>query len=123
MSARWLVVLALAGCAVVEEPDPLEPCLEAGYAIAYVSEVCSGDAEVGNDRYHRFEKDFRCVPRAWDDPELEAAGIQVEDLYGCAFAIRQLTCETVDEYGNDIGAYLDVSNACGWITTPAGGGR
>jgi hypothetical protein len=111
-----------AGCAVLQPVDPEDPCLEAGYAIAWITEVCSQSVELGNARYEQFDAEYQCVGRAFDDPELEAAGIRVEDLYDCSFAIRQLPCEVVDDYGTDLASYLAVSEACTWIVEPARGG-
>ena len=122
MRSASLAAVLLAGCAVIQPVDPDDPCLEAGYAIAWVSEACAASVEVGNARYERFEQDYACVGRTYDDPELAAAGIEVEDLYDCAFAIRQLPCDVVDAYAMDIGAYLDVSEACAWVVKPARGG-
>lgn len=114
----------LAACnAVVKSTDPDEPCLEAGYAIAYVTEVCTGDVDLANERFHDFERDYECIPRRTGDPEMEEYGVHLEDLYDCSFAIRLLSCDLQKEYGSDLDRYLDASEACSWIVKPRRGGR
>ncbi len=116
---RAALALALAGCGAVLQPvEPEAPCLEAGYAIAYATEACTGDVELANRRFDTFEREYDCRGWTWDDPELEPF---LGDLYDCPFAIRQLPCETVAEYGDDLEAWLASSEACTWLVTPRGG--
>lgn len=48
----FALVAALLGCSVVafDELDPNQPCYEAGYAIAWVTEECTGDRDAANAR-------------------------------------------------------------------------
>lgn len=116
-----LIALLAAGCGAVLQPvEPDSPCLEAGYAIAYATEVCTGSVERANRRYDAFEREYRCREWTYDDPALEPF---LGDLYDCSFAIRQLPCEVVDDYGDDLAAWMSTSQACDWVAAPAGEGR
>lgn len=122
MSRRALpLLLALPGCLAMQEIDPDQPCLEAGYAIAWVTEECTGDRALANARFERFQQAYTCIPHAPADDV--AAGIQPEDLYACADTIDDVSCETAETYGDDISAWMSVSEACAWVAEPAGGGR
>ena len=115
--------LGASGCLGFQPGDPEQPCWEAGYAIAAVTEDCTGDRELANARYEAFDAAYTCIPREPDDPELLAQGIGPEDLYDCAFAIGRLPCAVVEDFGDDIAAYLSISPGCALVTAPAGGGR
>ena len=118
---RTTLLAVLTGCGNVLQPvEPDGPCREAGYAIAYATEVCTGDVALANQRYAEFEDQYDCREWRHDDPELEPF---LGDLYDCSFAIRLLPCETVDELGKDLDAWLATSEACSWVAEPAGGGR
>jgi hypothetical protein len=105
-----LVALLLPGCLAMHELPPEQPCWEAGYAIAYVTEECTGDRELANARYEAFEAAYTCIPhRPAADEE---AGIDPEDLYDCANRIASLSCETAKEFGDDLSQWMSVSGAC-----------
>jgi hypothetical protein len=96
---------------------PDQPCQEAGFAIARRTEECTGDRELANARYEAFGRDWECIETRPDDPEF--SGIAA-DLYGCAATITSLSCDTVDEFGDDLSLWLTVDPACGYIVEPKG---
>jgi hypothetical protein len=128
---RRLCLLAATGCASLHALPPEQPCLEAGYAISSRTFECTGDADLANARYHQFEREYDCV----DLPEWHLAtgtmGSRIEgdtgalpfdpqDAFHCAFAIRQLACELVEAYGDDLEQYLASSDACAWVVKQGG---
>ena len=131
MPRRWMPGggLVLAGCASLHALPPEQPCLEAGYAIAARTYECTGDGELANDRYLTFRDDYRCVPIPEWHLEDGSVGAHLEgdsglleldppDAFHCAFAIRQLPCELVADYADDLDQWLASSNACDWVTDP-----
>lgn len=74
-----LALTGLPGCPAIQELPPEQPCLEAGYAIAYVTEECSGDRALANARYEDFAETYTCIPHT--PAEDQAAGLNPEDLY------------------------------------------
>ncbi|MFM2248407.1 MAG: hypothetical protein RL071_4482 [Pseudomonadota bacterium] len=124
-----LLLVGLSSCAGFQPVADTQPCLEAGYAIAYVTEACTGDRELGNQRYEDFRDQFTCLATPPEDgvPGVDSADTAApgpEDLYECAFAISQLDCAVVEDFGGRIGMYLNVSPACPLVAErKAGGGR
>lgn len=120
---RWPLLLLLAGCDPIA-PMPADlPCREAGYAIAARTAECTGNVELGQSRYERYRSQWSCIEWSADDPLLlDTANPGPEDLFSCAFTLRNLPCEMVDELGNDIGAWLELDPGCSWVATPRGGG-
>ncbi len=115
---RGLLFLTLAGCGRSLLPvEDDQPCLEAGFAIARQTEACTGDRELSNARYDVFESEWTCIPTPPDDPEYEAIAA---DLYGCAATISSLSCDTVDEFGDDLTLWLGVDASCGYIVEANG---
>ena len=55
----------------------------------------------------------------WPDT---GATIGPEDLFSCAFTLRNVPCETVKELGDDIGAWLNLDPGCSWVAEPKGAG-
>lgn len=107
---KALLALALSGCilpSITAVADD-QPCVEAAYAIARRTEECTGDRELANDRYDLFYDEWKCIPTPVDDPQYE--GIQ-QDLYGCAATISSFSCETVEEFGDDIALWVGVDPA------------
>jgi hypothetical protein len=115
---RAALLLGLAGCLspFITEVDDEQPCLEAGFAIARRTEECTGSRELANRRFHTFEREWACIPTPPDDPELRDVA---PDLYGCAATITTLSCDTVDEFGDDLGSWLGVDPACGYVVEPS----
>ncbi len=122
-----LAVTLLPACAGFQPVSDIQPCLEAGYAIAYITEACSGDRALGNQRYEAFRKQYRCVSTPPEDgvPGVDAsdtAGPGPEDLYECAFAISGLECAVVEDFGDDIDKYMQVAGGCALIAERKAGG-
>jgi hypothetical protein len=128
---RRLCLLAATGCASLHALPREQPCVEAGYAISSRTFECTGDAELANARYLQFEKEYDCVPLApWHldtgtmgsriEGDTGALTLQPQDAFHCAFAIRQLACELVEGYGDDLDQYLASSDACGWVVKKGG---
>lgn len=115
MSGRWVLAAGLAtlgSCTGYRPIPPDHPCREAAYAIAARTEECTGDVPLALDRFEAFEDTYVCLAvEVGDGSDL----IAPEDLYDCAWAIRELPCELVDTYGDDLDRYLALSDACTWI--------
>jgi hypothetical protein len=100
---RWvLAAVLLAACS--KDVDPEHACVEAGIAIGARTEECTGDAALGEARVETFEATVTCTVPELADPVQEA------DLYECALVLRNLACELVDEYGDDLAAWLQTSS-------------
>jgi hypothetical protein len=128
---RRLWMLAATGCATLHALPREQPCHEAGYAISSRTFECTGDADLANARYRQFEADYECVPLAEWHLDTGTEGSRIEgdtggltllpqDSFHCAFAIRQLACELVEAYGDDLDQYLASSDACGWVVKKGG---
>lgn len=112
---------ALGGCAPIKPMEPDLPCREAGYAIAARTAECTGDGELAQARYEQFRKEFECIEWKGDDPRFdETGGPEAEDLFSCAFTIRNLPCETVKELGGDLSAWLATDPGCSWVVKGGG---
>jgi hypothetical protein len=107
-------LLWLAACTRSLPEDQL--CKEIGYAIAGRTEECTGDRELASARFEAFEERYTCAPF---DPEPKGedteSPIAPEDLFHCPLAIRNLPCELVEQYGDDLSAYLTASPICATI--------
>jgi hypothetical protein len=131
---RLSPALLLAGCASLQALPKDSPCVEAGYAISRRTFECTGDGDLANARFERFEKQFACIelPDWFVDTGIVTQYLQTDgsggalsppDYYHCAFAMELLPCELVEEYGDDLGQWLNSSNACAYVIEPKGGGR
>lgn len=127
--------LALAACPSLHTLPEEQACVEIGYAIADRTYACTSDPDLANERYLAFEDAYDCL----DLPDAvivtsptgggtfvggtdgEPLPVQPADYFHCAFAIRQLPCELVETYGDDLAQYLTASDACPWLVAPAGG--
>ena len=118
------LVALLGGCAPLD-PMPADlPCREAGYAIAARTAECTGDNALGQARYDAYRADFECIEWSPDDPELiDTAGPAAEDLFSCAFTLRNLPCEMVAELGDDVEAWLRKDPGCTWVAKKKGGAQ
>ena len=108
-----LAGVGLGGCKLIEPMPSDQPCKEVGWAIASRTHDCTGDVALANDRYEAFRDAAECIEWEADDPALEAVG--AEDLFSCAFTSRNLPCETIDELGDDLPAWMEVDEACAWV--------
>jgi len=115
MNRVHLVVFAgLTGCSPIDPMPPDQPCREAGYAIANRTLTCSGNADLAQKRYDTFEKDYTCIEWKTTDPRFNHE-FGPEDLFGCAYVLSNLPCELVDQYGNDIEAWLMTTDSCALV--------
>lgn len=120
-------LVLLVACAPITTMPPDLPCREAGYAIAARTAQCTGDAALGEARYAAFREAYTCIEWSPDDPQLTDTGAltHAEDLFSCAFTLRNLPCELVEELGDDLDAWLALDPGCTWVVEPAaaGGGQ
>jgi hypothetical protein len=107
----WL----LAACSNLAPMPPDLPCREAAFAIAARTEECTGDVALAESRVDQFQELYTCIAVDTTDPAFDGPAMAVEDLFGCAFSIRELPCELVEEYGDDLELYLLNSASCTWI--------
>jgi len=115
---RRLCALPLAlvlSCTSLKTMPPDLPCREAAFAMAARTEECTGNLELANKRVDLFFKDYVCIDADVTDPEMNNPAVHPLDWFNCAFAIREMPCELVEEYGNDIDRYLTQSDACTWV--------
>ena len=119
--AAWAGLLILAGCARTLEPDSF--CREVGYAIAGRTQECTGDLALAEARYLQFEQEFTCVeyevPKDTDTGTRDSV-FPYQDLYHCPLAIRSLACELVEQYGDDLAAWMTASPTCDLLAQPKG---
>lgn len=47
-----------------------------------------------------------------------ADGTNPEDLYDCAFAISSLPCDVVEDFGDDLERYMEISPGCPLVAVP-----
>ena len=131
---RAALLLLSAGCPSLHALPKEQPCIEAGYAISARTFECTDDSELANARYLLFDRSYDCIPLPEWHVEDGTAGTGIEgdtgdlpmsppDAFHCAFVIRQLPCELVEDYGDDLGLWLSSSDACDRVTEPAGGGE
>lgn len=119
MSARaappptFALFAALTGCTLIEPMPGDQPCKEVGWAIAARTHACTGDVALANTRYEDFTDQITCVEWAADDERL--GNTPPEDLFSCAFTIRNLPCETVAELGDDLDAWLALDEGCAYV--------
>ena len=106
-----MLLALLIGCPAFTAIEGDSPCLEVGYALAYVAETCSGSRDAGNARYEQFVDEYTCI----DSSVAVEQGYAPEDLYDCAFAISSLPCEVTEEYGDDLSLYMDISPGCALV--------
>jgi hypothetical protein len=105
-----VLLAAAAGCAHPLDDD--QPCLEVGYAIASRTAECEDSDEAGVARFDLFESRYTC-----DLARVRASENDV-GLYECAFVLRNLACELVVDYGDDLDRWMASSPACAAILEP-----
>jgi len=108
-------VLPTGGCITLRIMAPDLPCREAAVAIASRTERCTGDIELANTRYEAFEDTYECIAVEVGDPAFDGPALSPDDVFDCARAIRDMPCELVETYGDDLDRWLMVSNACPWV--------
>lgn len=109
----------LVGCTLVEPMPGDQPCKEVGWAIASRTHDCTGDVALANDRHAAFDDRAECIEWEADDPALDEIG--AEDLFSCAFTLRNLPCETIEALGDDFEAWLETDEACAYVVSLKGG--
>ncbi len=111
----WACCAALMACScTLIEPMPGDqPCKEVGWAIAARTHACTGDVALANARYEDFTDQITCVDWAADDERLGTT--PPEDLFSCAFTLRNLPCETVAALGDDLDAWLALDEGCAYV--------
>jgi hypothetical protein len=121
--AGAVAVLLLAGAGGCRRSLPEDAlCKEVGYAIAGRTVQCTGDEALGNARFEAFEDDYTCVDVPVENLTQDtAAPVAPQNLYHCPLALRNLPCELVIEYGDDLDRWLTASPVCAYITSPDGG--
>jgi hypothetical protein len=119
-AALAVVALGLGGCRRSLPEDAL--CKEVGYAIAGRTVQCTGDEALGNARFAAFEDDYTCIDVPVENLTQDtAAPVAPQNLYHCPLAIRNLPCELVLDYGDDLDRWLTASPVCAAITESGGG--
>lgn len=98
--------MAAVACGQPYEAFPLDQvCRDAGYAIAARTLDCEGDTSLAQQRYDRFNRDYRCgVTSLERDP--------VDVYYHCTSQISGASCEQIRSFGDDLGKYLSLSPTC-----------
>jgi hypothetical protein len=119
-----LALIGLCSCDPIKPmPDDL-PCREAGYAIAARTAECTGDAALGQARYEDYRARYSCILWEADDPALkDSSNPGPEDLFSCAFTLRNIACEVALDLGDDIDGWLSLDPGCTWVAQPKGAGR
>ncbi len=102
LAAAWLL-----GCGADLPPE--HACVEAGTAMGARTEECTGDTELALSLVEAFDARVTCTIPPLPDPAREA------DLYECALVLRNLPCEVVVAYGEDLSLWLATSS-CPTIT-------
>ena len=112
-----MIALFWLACASLRPIDGDLPCREAGYAIAWRTLECTGDEALANARYEAFEANYTCVEV--DYGEVDAENIYLLDprdnpgnWFHCSFAIGELPCELVEQYGDALDEWLTASPSC-----------
>jgi hypothetical protein len=112
--AVWMV-----SCSPIDPMPPDQPCREAGYAIASRTLTCTGNAELSQSRYDTFRKQYTCIEWETTDPRFTSE-FGPEDLFGCAYVLSNLPCELVDQYGNNLDAWLTTTDSCALVVEMEG---
>ncbi len=95
--------LVTAGCTGVDYTPNDEPCKQIGYSIASRTAACTGDRELANERYRRFDATYTCLVT---DP--------TQETFNCAVFVGDLTCEQIEALGlgDDPDPWLLASREC-----------
>ena len=120
----WVALLWLGGqLGCVRSLPEGQHCLEVAYAIAGRTQECTADGALAEKRYEQFLDDYECrivaTERLGEDT---ASLVAPQDVYACPLALRNLSCSLVLDYGDDLDAWLAVSDMCLYLTEPKSGG-
>lgn len=115
-----MMLLWWLACSSLGEVDGEAPCREVGYSIAWRTFACTNDADLANARYEQFTSQYECIEVGF--PEVDAENQYLLDAqdnpanwFHCAFVVGELACELVDDYGDDLDAWLESSDSCGRV--------
>lgn len=106
---RLLPAVAAVACA--HDLPAEQPCTEVGFAIAARYEQCTGDTDGALALYEAFEADVTCLADTF--PLRGPDGEPDPVAYECALVTRNLACELVEQYGQDLSLWLSSSPVCG----------
>lgn len=99
--AVTLLVLVLLGCGATYRPiDDDEYCTEVAFSYSNLIFNCTGDDEEANQGYRDFAKRYACVAHEAKDDEERSVSL------GCAINMRQLSCEELERWGDDVDQLL-----------------
>ena len=117
MKTMMVLLSFLIGCESLEPISPKAPCVETGYAIARRTFECTGDTEAANARYQQFRSEYSCIAVEYNKDVVVSQytvdeSEQPGNYFHCSFAIGELACELVQDYGNDLELWLDSSPIC-----------
>ena len=119
MSRLLPLFFGLSACTLVAPMPDDQPCKEVGWAYAARTYTCSGDVELANERYDELTDQTTCIEWEPDDPRLDEIG--AENLFTCAYYIRNLPCETLEALDGDVEALLALEPSCDWVIQVDGG--
>lgn len=109
------VLGALLACGgAPEDLTPQDLCDDVGFSIANVVERCTGDYELANDRFDQYEKLYDCRVKSVTHPEMR-------EYYVCPVALRDLTCEQVAQFGDDLDLWFQAVPICVEVVQHADG--
>lgn len=135
-SSKWMCGLIASGLAAIaifavactsDELPKDEVCRDVGYSVANRVFACLGDGQLANQRYEQVWDGFNCnaadIERAEFDFENGDFGRYTEGaLYQCPAAVRNVTCEQVAAYGDNLAAWIaEASPMCPIVMTPKDG--
>lgn len=115
-----MILLLLASCGATLRPvEGTLPCEDTAVAISRRTYECTGDSDLANARYELFFQQYTCVEvdletelaEAWYDTLESAPG----DWFHCAWAVGELACELVEDYGDDLSLWLSASPVCPYV--------
>ena len=122
------LALQITSCETVTPMPKDQACREVGWAIAARVYSCTGDPSLATARAEDFDREATCIEWSADDPEFSAPAdtasgpVRPEDLFSCAFTLRNLPCDTVTALGDDLSAWLATDPTCAWVVSLDEGG-
>ena len=127
MSLGVVQAVLVAGCGnTLRQVPGTQPCEDTAVAISRRTFECTGDRDLANARYERFQAEYTCatvdfeteLADAWYDSLESAPG----DWFHCAWAVGELACELVELYGDDLDLWLSASPVCPYVVEGVGAG-